>query len=153
MLCIPFKNASDICDAIVNIEPTLHSNLLHLIHIPVIILIILTLFGKNNEDVKWFVFHTAILNLTLGISYELSDFISNMNIQIYFIYGMSISMDLAMNSVLPLTFTRFFYLYFQTQYEKLFIKKTLFWWIFALITCTCHGFIEHYGFYSSLFFN
>src|SRR5262249_12914892 len=129
MLCNGDKNIADICDIVIDIEPTIHSILLHLIHIPVVILIILTLFGKDNEDVVWFVFHTAILNLILGISWEIYDYVADENIQNYFIYIWSFFMDFAMNSVLPLAFSRFFYLYFQNQYEKLFTKKTLFWWI------------------------
>jgi hypothetical protein len=128
MMCI--GNYSDFCDAIIAIYPTLTSVLLHIMHIPVIILILLTLIGKENEDAKWFVFHTAILNLIVGIIWELiklyPEFTEN---QFIFYILMGHAQHLSFISIFPLAFTRFFYLYFQDLYEKLFTRKTLGIWI------------------------
>ena len=54
------------CDVISEINYVMTKILLHIMHVPVITLIIITLFGKENEDAKWFVFHTAVLNFILG---------------------------------------------------------------------------------------
>lgn len=125
-MCI--ENYSDFCDAIFDIYPTLTSVLLHIMHIPVTILILLTLIGKENEDAKWFVFHTAILNLIVGIMWELlySELIEN---QFVVDILMGYAQHLSFISIFPLAFTRFFYLYFQDLYEKLFTRKTLGIWI------------------------
>lgn len=128
MRCI--ENYSDFCDAIADIYPTLTSVLLHIMHIPVIILILLTLIGKENEDAKWFVLHTAILNLIVGIIWELiklyPEFTEN---EFVCDILMGYAQHLSFISIFPLAFTRFFYLYFQDSYEKLFTRKTLGIWI------------------------
>jgi hypothetical protein len=95
-------------------------------HIPVIILIVITLFGKDsNDDSKWFVFHTAILNLILGIIWEILYLFPYMESELT-ITLLIFSLNLAVNSTFPLAFTRFFYLYYQNLYEKIFNRKMLF---------------------------
>uniref|UniRef100_A0A914DWC8 G-protein coupled receptors family 1 profile domain-containing protein n=1 Tax=Acrobeloides nanus TaxID=290746 RepID=A0A914DWC8_9BILA len=119
------------CTVITEINDILTKILLHIMHIPVIILIVITLFGKEKEDAKWFVFHTALLNFILGIIWEISlintDFEKNPTI----IMVMICSIDIAVNSLFPLAFTRFFYLYFPHLYDKIFTKKTLLPWTLA----------------------
>jgi hypothetical protein len=119
-----------LCDIIHYILPTMIPILLHIMHIPVIILIILTFMGKENQDAKWFVFHTAIFNLIVSITWQLlyifPEFIAS---PFVFEILMGFTINLSQISIFPLAFTRFFFFYFQSQYEKIFAKKNLFWWI------------------------
>lgn len=99
--------------------------------VPLILLIIITRFGKENEDSKWFVFHTAMLNLILGVIWEFSYVISNFVTQTTIVYIVNAIINLTVNSIFPLAFTRFFRLYFPFYYEKLFTKKTLLPWMLS----------------------
>ena len=44
---------TDFCTTILEIDAILTIYLLHIMHIPVLTLIIITLFGKENEDAKF----------------------------------------------------------------------------------------------------
>lgn len=116
----------DLCQKMASIEDELSLFLLHLMHIPVITLIIITLLDKNKEDVKWFVFHTAVLNLILGIFWELIFIVQDIQSYAIVLLIVDFSLNLSVNSIFPLAFTRFFYLYFSDYYEKIFTPKTLF---------------------------
>ena len=75
MPCLGDRNISyDICDFLNVYEPLVSSFLLHFMFIPLVAVIIFTLLDKENEDAKWFVFNTAILNLFLGILWEMLHF-------------------------------------------------------------------------------
>jgi hypothetical protein len=120
------------CTFIHDISQTLTKFSLHIMYIPVVTLILITLFGKEkNEDAKWFVFHTAILNLFLGIAMEITylypDYMKIRTIQIIQHWNLG----LAVESIFPLAFTRFFCLYFTDIYEKMFTKKTILLWLLA----------------------
>src|SRR3569623_468989 len=71
----PSMSPKNFCNVIQDINKLVTQYLLHIMHIPVIILIVITIFGKEAEDAKWFVFHTAILNFILGIVWELTYFV------------------------------------------------------------------------------
>lgn len=118
------------CNAIQDINKLVTQYLLHIMHIPVIILIVITIFGKEAEDAKWFVFHTAILNFILGVVWELTYFVPTCMKNNLIRSIMFYCLNLATNSIFPLAFTRFLYLYFSHFYEKIFTKKTLIPWIF-----------------------
>lgn len=116
----------EMCEKMAFLEDLLSFIFLHLMHIPVVILIIITLFGKENEDSKWFVFHTAVLNLILGIIWESLYFCPTYESSFIFSSLVFFIMNLAVNSIFLLAFNRFFYLYFQDFYKKIFNRKTLF---------------------------
>uniref|UniRef100_A0A914CGH5 Uncharacterized protein n=1 Tax=Acrobeloides nanus TaxID=290746 RepID=A0A914CGH5_9BILA len=67
---------------------------------------------KDKEDYTWFVFHTALLNLFLGIIIEITYFYDNEE----FYTWIDFAINQAVNSIFPLAFTRFFYLYFPYIY-------------------------------------
>lgn len=115
----------DICAIILAIEIPASYYLEHLLFIPVVILIIVTIVIKDNDDVKWFLFNTAVINLVYGISCEfmiIRLYIFDDFLNMFRVYGR----DLAMNSVFLLGFTRFFIMYFEEKYERLVTKKILF---------------------------
>lgn len=102
----------------------------HIMLIPLIIITLLTLLGKDKEDYKWFVFHTTMLNLILGIFRELTYFTDGIRIFGVDLYGcIDYAINLAVNSIFPLAFTRFLFLYFPYFYSKFFTKKTIILWI------------------------
>lgn len=102
----------------------------HIIHIPSIILILTTIFGSNKKDIKWFLFHTSIINLVVGILWELlimyPVLISN---SLFFNILVAFSVNLSEISIFPLAFTRFFYLYYEDLCPKVLTKKFLFLWL------------------------
>lgn len=124
-----FEESVSLCEIISNIDSYISFYLLHIMHIPVIILIFITIFGKEDEDAKWFVFHTAVLNLILGIIWEITIFFTNFGDDSFIKIIQLFSLNLAAVSIFPLAFTRFFLLYFPQRYEKIFTKKTLIPWL------------------------
>lgn len=121
--------SSTFCAQINSLDVISTRYLLNIMLIPVLILILVTLFGKNDEDSKWFVFHTAVLNLVLGIIWEIVLYFPDFQSQTITMVFINFSMNLAANSILPLAFTRFLVFYFPFYYEKLFTKKTLLPWM------------------------
>lgn len=95
--------------------------------ISLILLILMTIFGRDKEDYKWFVFHSAIFNLILGILLEIVNLYNLYISTLYIIIDYAIY--LAVNSIFPLAFSRFFFLYFPHCYEKIFTKRYIFVWI------------------------
>lgn len=69
--------------------------------------------------------HAAVLNLLMGICYHIG--LSIMNPVIVMLRSLFIT--LSKTSVFPLAFTRFFYLYYESKYDKFFSKKKLFLWL------------------------
>jgi hypothetical protein len=128
MPCIPIADSTfDICDFLQNIKPTFTLVLLQTIFIPVILIIVITLVNKDQEDIQWFIFNTSVLNLILGISWEILIFYPGnipFNQTVYQIFK-----DLAQFSIFPLAFTRVLFLYLPQLYEKIFSKKRLFLFI------------------------
>lgn len=96
--------------------------------VPVLILVVITLFGKEKEDYKWFVLHMAILNLILAIIWEVLNFVPNSDLLWTLL---AYILNLSVISIFPLAFTRFFFLYYRFVYIKIFTKKTIFVWILA----------------------
>lgn len=100
--------------------------ILQVMHIPVFLLIVITLFGKENEDSKWFVFHTAVLNLILGVIWEIWYIYLDSENSAMLTTMVNFALNLAVNSIFPLAFTRFLCLYFEDYYKKIFKRKLLF---------------------------
>uniref|UniRef100_A0A914DV13 Uncharacterized protein n=1 Tax=Acrobeloides nanus TaxID=290746 RepID=A0A914DV13_9BILA len=113
-------NPQNFCTIITEINDILTKILLHIMHIPVIILIVITLVGKEKEDAKWFVFHTALLNLILGIIWEISlintDFEKNPIIMMMMIY--SIGSVLSLHAI-ALLYTQFYTEFIDPVLEEL----------------------------------
>ena len=104
---LPEEHFFKMCTIFYNLDEFFLKSILHLMHIPVLILILITLIGKDSEDSKWFVFHTAVLNLILGIIWEVSYFLpyygpgETMDIILVF------SLNLSVNSIFPLDLTKY----------------------------------------------
>lgn len=113
----------DICSVVLAVEEALQQYLLHLMIVPVVVLILITLLGKENEDAKWFVFHTACLNLILGIVWEVSYACQSCDGFYIVLLVTDSSLNLAVFSIFPLAFTKFLYLYFPNVYNRIFYKK------------------------------
>lgn len=97
----------------------------HLMLIPVATLVLLTLLTREKEDYRWFIFNTAILNLLLGFFRESTYFFKIQNVYTYIDY----TINVAVNSIFPLAFTRFLFLYYEKSYSRLFKKRYLIFWI------------------------
>jgi hypothetical protein len=118
----------DACDSISQIVLTSEPILLHILHVPLIVFILITLFGKEKEDsVKWFVCHTATINLCLGITWELLFFLpydKSRSNSITLL--MNIFWNLSMNSIFPLAMSRLMCVYLEVYYKKICTKKSIF---------------------------
>lgn len=115
------------------LEPPITLILLQIIFIPIITIILITLIDSGeNVYTKWLVFNTAVLNLILGISWEIV-ILSIPSYTIIMVYGFG--RDLAPFSIFPLAFTRFLCLYFPDLYNKICTKKMVFYWIFGYDVC------------------
>lgn len=136
MLCANHSyNASstqprDLCDLVFEFRSTTLFALWQAMLFPILILMAITfLRRKDKNDAKWFVFHIAILNLIVIILWELVYIFPHINMSPVMWFLLSLSEDLAQNSIFPLAITRFLIMYFQGFYNKFFTKKTLLFWM------------------------
>ncbi|KAI1698977.1 hypothetical protein DdX_17588 [Ditylenchus destructor] len=106
--------------------------LLHLLFVPAIIIILLTLLDKHNEDAKWFMFNTALINIVTGIAWEMKRMprsFGQWNSYINMVWF--IGRDLSQYSIFLLAITRVFVLYWPNVYKIAFARKFFFFWIIA----------------------
>lgn len=152
MLCNP--NGTDLCDFIGALEPTLIFVLLHIMYIPIILIILISIFGKENEDdTTWFVLNNAIINLIVCIVSEFINLIPIGSFTKIFYDISGASVELSMCSIFPLAFTRFLYLYFRDFYERFLKKKILVLCIlgYDLFLIIILSFVIHFQIYLALF--
>src|SRR3569623_685048 len=101
MPCLPIAGSMfDICDFLQNMEPTFTLILLQTIFIPVILIIVITLVNKDQEDIQWFIFNTSVLYLILGVSWDILIFYPENILFNHTVY--QIFKDLAQFSIFPL---------------------------------------------------
>lgn len=117
----------DICDFLSSIRADLILILLQIMFVPVLTSIILTLLNKNHDDVKWFILNTSILNLIVGIAWELDIFIQEFSMII--LLTQNIGKEIAQYSIFLLAFSRVFILHNPDLYKKVFSKTTRFLFI------------------------
>jgi hypothetical protein len=135
MPCLPGNqsvNITDFCDFLAFFGTYSTPYLIHILFIPALMIIIITLIDRYKEDSKWFMFNTAIINIIMGIAWELRRNPQMLN-KFYPKFNLiwSVGKDLSQYSIFPLAFTRVFVLYFPDRYKKIFVKKFLFIFILA----------------------
>lgn len=149
MPCLPGNqsaNITDFCDFLKIFGTNSTPYLIHILFVPALMTIIITLIDRYKEDSKWFTFNTAIINIIMGIAWELkrqpkmlNTFFPTVNLI------WSVGKDLSQYSIFPLAFTRVFVLYFPDRYKKIFVKKFLFIFILsynailAYLSYLCNG--------------
>lgn len=143
----PVNDTLDFTTRLYLLQAYLSLYVLHLMHIPVIILILITLIGKESEHAKWFVFHTAILNLILGILWEVVYICNVCEAYLYITVTMEGVLNIAVLSIFPLAFSKFSSLYFPNVYEIIFKKKflLLFFLVYDLFFLILYVLIFNFG--------
>jgi hypothetical protein len=147
---IPITNFHyNLCNKIVNIEITSSRYLLHLMLIPELVIIFLTLISKTREEAKWFIFHITMINLILSLIWEVIYICPDFRESPLLLKPLFFLVFLSENWIFPLAFTRLLFLYKKDMYKKLFtIKRIVFWLLgydFFMLILFYLGAPEHGG--------
>ncbi|KAI1708407.1 hypothetical protein Ddc_14375 [Ditylenchus destructor] len=107
--------------------------LVHIMFVPQVCIICLTLLDRHRDDIKWFLLNTAVINIATGVSMEIKrfpgSFLNIVNI---------IGMDLSRYSIFFSALTRILILHWPNSYKKATNGKRLFVWIIgcdAVLIC------------------
>lgn len=118
MSCYP-NSTYDFCNFLLDIKQAAVTTLLHIMLIPVLAIIVLSILDREKEDAKWFIFNSAVIYFILAILWKIMLIQSNSLIyQMWFM-----TRDLAQYSLFPLAATRILYLYFPNYARVVFNKK------------------------------
>ncbi|KAI1692383.1 hypothetical protein DdX_21286 [Ditylenchus destructor] len=126
------KDVYDFCDFVETVNTVSTPYLLHLLFLPALIIMFLTVIDRCSEDAKWFMFNTAVINVVTGITWEMKRIprsFGKWNSTISLVC--SIGKDVSQSSIFLLAVTRVFFLYCPAVYKKAFARKRLFLWILA----------------------
>lgn len=115
------------CQNMESLDNILAPYLLSIMCVTLLVLIIISFFGKDNDDSKFFVLNTAVINFILGVIWQCS--LMKEDLQNDLTTVVSIGTNIAVASIFPLALTRFMVLYLPFYYERFFTKKTLVFWI------------------------
>lgn len=131
------QDRENFCQFHVTIYDYLNVIFLHINPILLIILIIISLYGRIKENYKWLIIHSSLLNFfiialfiyaywrptnTKKFDKPIAEFKKVSNILVYIVM-------LAGASMLPLAMNRFCFLYFQKFYQRVFTKCGIFLFI------------------------
>lgn len=103
----------------------------HIIIVLAIVIIIIIMIEKEMSDIKWFIFHCLILNLSVELFSDLYLIFPVLE-KIYAIRLVKAYLQsLSCVSIFPLACSRLVFLYFPNFYEKFVTRKTLIFWILS----------------------